>query len=203
MTILGRDPSVQSNANTVFGMLVVAFGTGIFCTAGAIAQYNGGSILQLRLGSYAIQNVMCWAWWCVRKPSQSTHWFGDSPHRLNIWVRGILFWILLFAWLKGLEMVPIGDAEALIFLSPILTVVVGRVFLKEALPKLYPLTLVMTLVALLFICQPSFIFGLTGDNASYTQVNWPGLVFVLITCIAWSGVSILVRMGKEAHWLQV
>ena len=202
MTVFGRRTDVQTAANTIFGMMIVAFATGLVCACGAIAQYDGGSILQLMLGSYILQNIMCWCWWCIRKPSQATNWFGDSPHKCNIWTRGVLYWVMMFCWWKGLEMVPIGDAEAILFVSPMLTVFLARVLLKEQLPRLFPLILVITAAGLIFVCQPEFIFKYTsGDD--YTQVSWAGMIFLVVCVLCWSSTSLLVRTAKEAHWLQV
>ena len=61
--------------------------------------------------------------------------------------------MLCYGWFRGLQLVPIGDAEAIIFLAPLLIVAVGRLYLKESLPKVFPGTLILTLVGIMFVCQ--------------------------------------------------
>ncbi len=89
-------------------------------------------------------------------------------------------------------MVPLGDAEAILFLSPLITVGVARLYLKEPLPKAFPVTLLLTIAGVVFVCQPPFIFQ--GDD--YEPVSWQGLLFLLGCCLSWSAVSILVRTAK-------
>ena len=45
---------VYSAKQTLIGMVIVAMGTAIFCTVGAIVQEHGGSVLQLMLGRYIL-----------------------------------------------------------------------------------------------------------------------------------------------------
>ena len=54
---------------------------------------------------------------------------------VNLNVRGGLYFLLVFGSFRGLELVPIGDAEAIIFIAPLLIVFIARIFLKEQLSK--------------------------------------------------------------------
>ena len=97
--------------HTILGMCLVAFGTALFCTNGAIVQKHGGSILQLMLGRYCVQNIISsilWVFnpWNVRK--DSIHWYGDGPSRKIIWLRGLALFSTVFFWWRGLELVPLG-----------------------------------------------------------------------------------------------
>ena len=96
---------------TLLGMTLVAIGTALFCTNGAIVQKHGGSILQLMLGRYCVQNnisSILWVFnpWNVRK--DSIHWYGDGPARKIIWLRGLALFSTVFFWWRGLELVPLG-----------------------------------------------------------------------------------------------
>lgn len=93
---------------TLLGMVLVALGTGLFCTVGAVVQYHGGSVLELMLGRYIMQNVIAWVIWIFRRPQNCHSWYGDPPYRANIWARGVLYWLTTFCWWRGLEMVPLG-----------------------------------------------------------------------------------------------
>eukprot|EP00484_Ammonia_sp_Unknown_P029491 CAMPEP_0197036030 /NCGR_PEP_ID=MMETSP1384-20130603/13652_1 /TAXON_ID=29189 /ORGANISM="Ammonia sp." /LENGTH=423 /DNA_ID=CAMNT_0042466157 /DNA_START=145 /DNA_END=1416 /DNA_ORIENTATION=- len=197
---------VYESKKTLLGMIVVAIGTALFCTVGAIVQYHGGSVLQLMLGRYVTQNLLAWLLW-FSNPCKITagcqHWYGDAPHRLNIWTRGFLLFCVVFFWWRGLELMPLGDGEAILFLSPIITVIAARILLAEALPSTFILTLVITLAGLVCICQPSFIFGGHGHHGEYIALSWQGIVFMCACTCAWSACCILVRSAKKAHWLQL
>eukprot|EP01084_Bolivina_argentea_P293344 504492_1 len=186
---------------TLLGMVIVAIGTALFCSVGAIVQYHGGSVLQLMLGRYITQNIIAWFIWLCWKPSSCDHWYGDSPFKLNIWSRGFLLFCTVFCWWRGLELVPLGDGEAILFLSPLVTVIAARLLLGEKLPSTFFLSLVVTLTGLVFICQPTFIFG--GDDGEYIALSYEGICFLLGAVVCWSGSCVLVRTAKEAHWLQL
>ena len=94
-----------------------------------------------------------------------------------------------------------GDGEAILFLSPLTTVIAARCLLGEKLPTTFFCTLVLTLTGLIFICQPTFIFGYI--NGEYSEMSLEGLLFLLGAVIAWSGACVLVRTAKDAHWLQL
>ena len=55
---------------------------------------------------------------------------------------------VIFGWYRGLELVPIGDAEAIVFLAPVLIVILGRLVLKEPLSAVFPGTILLTLSGL-------------------------------------------------------
>ena len=96
--------------------------------------------------------------------------------------------------------VPIGDAEAIIFVAPLLIVFIARVALKEALSTVFPFTFLLTIVGIVFVCQPGFIFGGWGNTR---PISVAGLVFLIIMSISWAITSILVRTARSAHWLQI
>eukprot|EP01083_Nonionella_stella_P059488 155624_1 len=194
---------VHETRNTLLGMTVVAIGTALFCTVGAIVQHHGGSVLQLMLGRYLTQNIISWIVWFgnpCKTRSSCEHWYGDTPHRINIWVRGFLLFCTVFLWWRGLELVPLGDGEAILFLSPITTVIAARVLLGEPLPSTFFVTLIITISGLIFICQPTFIFG---GSEPMMALSWQGILFLIGTVFAWTGACVLVRTAKKAHWLQL
>lgn len=91
----------------------------------------------------------------------------------------------------------------MLFLTPLVTVISARIFLKEALPKTFPLTMVLSVVGLIFIVQPDWIFGhATYSGDSYT-LGWRPIVELLLAVVAWSASSLLIRKARSTHWLQL
>jgi len=188
--------------HTILGMCLVAFGTALFCTNGAIVQKHGGSILQLMLGRYCVQNIISsilWVFnpWNVRK--DAIHWYGDGASRKIIWLRGLALFSTVFFWWRGLELVPLGDGESILFLSPMTTVIAARILLKEELPWTFIPTALISFAGLTFICQPSFIFA----GTDYEQISWEGVLYLLAAVACWSASCVMVRTVKEANWLQL
>jgi len=189
---------------TLLGMTLVATGTALFCTNGAIVQKHGGSILQLMLGRYVVQNIISSILW-VSNPfgvkGTAVHWYGDTwDSRKIIWARGTALFFTVFFWWRGLQLLPLGDGESILFLSPMTTVIAARVFLKEKLPTTFIGTALISFAGLTFICQPSFIFS----GSDYEQISWEGVLYLLGAVVCWSITCLLVRVVKnEAHWLQL
>ena len=150
-------------------------------------------------GRYIITMLLSFSWWFIKTPRGHQHWYGNRENRVNLNIRGGLYFLLVFGWYRGLELVPIGDAEAIIFVAPLLIVFIARFFLKEKLPKVFPVTLLLTIAGIIFVCQPEFIFGSTTTR----PVSIAGLIFLIIMAISWALTSILVRTAKNAHWLQI
>jgi len=193
---------IHSGRATLFAMILIAIGEGLICSIGAIVQKNGGSVLQLIWGQYLTQNLIAWTiWFCRCSPQTYTHWYGDAPHRNNIWLRGFLLFCAEFLWLRGLEVVPLGNGEAISFLSPMTTAMAARMLLGERLPSTFFVTLCVTFVGLLFICQPTFLFG--DVNGRYMAMSGEGTLFLLASIVTWSAGCVLVRTAESAHWVQL
>jgi drug/metabolite transporter (DMT)-like permease len=169
------------------------------CAGGSVAAFIGGSVLEIMLGRFLIQMIMSFTWWFVKTPDGFHHWYGDEGSEIKIWIHGALYWVLIFGWYRGLELVPIGDAEAIVFLAPVLIVILGRLVLKEPLSYVFPGTIFLTLAGILFVCQPAFIF----QNVASRAVPLNGIMFLVIMAISWACASTLVRSAQKAHWLQI
>ena len=84
-------------------------------------------------------------------------------------------------------------------MAPLGTVIVARILLKEPMPSSIYVTTPITLGGLIFICQPSVIFG----GTEVRQLSWEGIVFIIADVIVWTATCILVRTAKSAHWIQL
>ena len=62
------------------------------------------------------------------------------------------------------QFLPLGDASALVFTSPIFTCVIARIFLKEKLTPVSVGSLIFGLGGVVLIAKPTFIFGSEGHE---------------------------------------
>ena len=62
------------------------------------------------------------------------------------------------------QFLPLGDASALVFTSPIFTCVIARIFLKEKLTPVSVGSLIFGLGGVVLIAKPTFIFGNEGHE---------------------------------------
>ena len=126
-------------------------------------------------------------------------WYGNAPNRKSIWIRGALYWLLIFCWLRSLEIVSIGDAEAILFTTPVVTTIIARCWLNEPLSKTFIITLVLALSSVVLITQPEAIFQ-SNDGDSMPLL---GGIYLLIAVFSSSMQALMVRKAKTAHWLQL
>ena len=81
--------SPNSLRNTIIGSLCIAFGQLLFATNEAILKLSSLKESQLLFGRFGIQFIIAIFWWIFKKPSNAINWYGDKPHIINIWSRGI------------------------------------------------------------------------------------------------------------------
>ena len=109
--ITDENDAISTSKSNILGMFCVALGTGLFCSIGAVVQMSSSALVELMLGRLIIQNILSWFLWFVN-PYQvkgtSINWYGDEPHRVNVWTRGFLWFCSLFFWWCALELLPIG-----------------------------------------------------------------------------------------------
>ena len=78
--------------------------------------------------------------------------------------------ILLCSYLSILHM-PFGDALTIIFTSPIFTMMISTVYLKERCKCFKVLCAVTLFVGVLFVLQPPILFNATGDGIENSGDN--------------------------------
>jgi len=196
----GLETTAKHSRDTLIGMVCVAAGTLFICTGGSVAAFIGGSVLEIMLGRFLIQMCLSFTWWFLKTPEGFDHWYGEPGSQFKIWAHGALYWLLIYGWYRGLQLVPIGDAEAIVFLAPLLIVILGRLILKEPLSVVFPGTILLTLSGILFVCQPAFIFSGAEDVQTVPAI---GVMFLVMMAVSWACASTLVRSAKKAHWLQI
>eukprot|EP01113_Clastostelium_recurvatum_P049389 TRINITY_DN9140_c0_g1_i3.p1 TRINITY_DN9140_c0_g1~~TRINITY_DN9140_c0_g1_i3.p1 ORF type:complete len:267 (-),score=28.37 TRINITY_DN9140_c0_g1_i3:72-872(-) len=97
--------------------------------------------------------------------------FGPPEHRKLLVTRGCFGFIGLSCTYYSLTVLPLSDATVLSFLSPVFTGILARILLKErfGLPDI--LCTILSLMGVVFIARPEFIFG--GHSTSNDEVIEP------------------------------
>lgn len=89
--------------------------------------------------------------------------FGEKGQRLMLSVRGIAGTLGLLSMYFAVKLVNPSDALALFNTSVIFVTISARIFLKEKLTLVHLLALILTMVGICFITQPSFLFDKSVD----------------------------------------
>ncbi|KAL9873133.1 solute carrier family 35 member G1 [Glossina fuscipes fuscipes] len=101
---------------------------------------------------------------------------------------------------------PLADASVIIFSTPVFVAIFARVFLKEQCSIFNVITIVLTLVGVVLITRPPFVFGETSASAleseRFAGKNYDiwGPVAAISSTLFGANVYILLRALKGLHF---
>jgi len=120
--------------------------------------------------------------------------------RWTLLVRSVMGASNLIIFFYGLKHMPLADTNMISAGSPIWCVIFARIFLKEKLYLFDIVNVFITLLGILFILQPPFIFGYGSMASLGSDYYIAGLVVCLGSMFLQSNVYILLRMLKGIHF---
>ena len=95
---------------------------------------------------------------------------------------------------------PMADVNMISAGSPIWVVIFARIFLKERLLVFDIINIFITLLGIVFIIKPPFIFGYDPSFELDHEYYIAGVVVFLGSVIFQSNVYIMLRMLKDVHF---
>lgn len=117
-------------------------------------------------------------------------WKGVSPSgndRKTLFIRATVGVAALSLFYFALPRIPLGDATALFYMTPIWTALIASVILKERTARLVFLGMGLSLLGVAMIAKPSFLFGGGLDEldtiavvAAVAASMLSGFVYVLV-----------------------
>lgn len=127
---------------------------------------------------------------------------GRKGSRLILFFRGVLGSAGLMFQFYAFQHMPLADASVLIFSSPVFVAISARIFLKEPCGVTQIVTIMVTLVGVILIARPPFLFGdgVSGDFHGYSTENLLGAVSALCGTVCSANVYILIRKLKSLHY---
>ena len=100
----------------------------------------------------------------------------------------------------SLKHMPMADVNMISAGSPIWVVIFARIFLKERLLVFDIINIFITLLGIVFIIKPPFIFGYDLSFEFDHQYYVAGVVVFLGSVILQSNVYIILRLLKDVHF---
>eukprot|EP01084_Bolivina_argentea_P230445 388744_1 len=79
----------------------------------------------------------------------------------------------------------------------------ASIFLKEKLPKLTPIIVILSIVGITFLAQPTFLLHILHETDTVKPLNIDGLIAVFIAVVARGITTTLTRTAKNAHFIQL
>ncbi|KZT03028.1 integral membrane protein DUF6 [Laetiporus sulphureus 93-53] len=131
---------------------------------------------------------------------------GPKGIRLLLAFRGVCGFTGLFGSYYSLQYLSLSDATVLQFLAPMCTAIVGAIVLKEEFKRSQALASLCSLVGVVLIARPTFLFGGKSSPTapdSHPVLDGRGVVTLLIPMfgvLGATGAYTSIRaMGKRAH----
>ncbi|XP_071821987.1 solute carrier family 35 member G1-like isoform X2 [Apostichopus japonicus] len=121
----------------------------------------------------------------------------ESPKVLLLLVsRSLLGMVALISFFYALYLTRAGDATAILYGSPVLVGVFGRVFLKEAFGIIDGLLVGVVIGGVLLISQPPFLFG-GGEDGGDVSDQFVGAMFSFLACVCISITTVTIsKLGQ-------
>ncbi len=163
MTLSG-EAQAQSVSSGLRYMLLAAF---FFSLMALLVKVAGQRLpsTQLVLARSVVGLVLSYA--MLRRAGLAT-W----GHRKGLLIfRGLAGFAALLCFFYALTKLPLADTTAIFYVSPAFTAILAALFLKETLRRNEILGLLSSLAGVLFVAQPSFLFGAAADSLDLFAVG--------------------------------
>lgn len=134
---------------------------------------------------------------------------GPKGVRMMLFIRGATGFFGLSGMYWSLQYLSVADATVLVFLTPLTTAVAGSVFLKEGYSVKQAVAGVFSLLGVILIGRPSFLFGSLNaipqgfPDAAPAQ-RLAGVGACMVSVLGNTGAYTSIRaIGKRAHPMHV
>ena len=183
-----------------WGMILVTGFLGFWTISAAIISWQKqGSTLQWTASRYIIMLFYCTFSWIINKPNTHRLFYGDNlQDRIKIFIHSILENVWVFTYFYALHTVYIGDIESIfLFIAPTIIATIGKCCFNESFPKHIIFIIIIDIIGVIFVTQPSFIF--VNDEK---QISLTGFTLIFISTIFYSIDIIIVGHNEHIHWMQ-
>ncbi|KAG1748143.1 drug/metabolite transporter superfamily [Suillus lakei] len=134
---------------------------------------------------------------------------GPKGVRMTLVIRGVTGFFGLSGMYWSLQYLSVADATVLVFLTPLTTAVAGSVFLKESYSIKQAVAGVFSLVGVVLIGRPEFLFGSPdaipqGLSEVAPAQRLAGVGACMVSVLGNTGAYTSIRaIGKRAHPMHV
>ncbi|KAF4649861.1 hypothetical protein FOL47_001676 [Perkinsus chesapeaki] len=121
--------------------------------------------------------------------------FGPDGRRAVCLLRGSLGALSNFALFYAVTHMPVGDANAIFFTSPLFTSLGASLLLHEPFTKIECAALFSGLTGALLVARPSFLFGSSNEASEHPTL---AVIFAMCGALVSSSVPLVVRWIRES-----
>mmetsp|Transcript_73165 Transcript_73165/g.116661 ORF Transcript_73165/g.116661 Transcript_73165/m.116661 type:complete len:350 (-) Transcript_73165:85-1134(-) len=196
---LPKQNASTTEAGNFWGMLLVTAFLAFWTIGCAVISYQEGSTLQWFISRYIVLSSYSIFAWLIRKPENHRRFYGDTTYDTAvIFVHATLENIWVYSYFYALHTVYLGDIESIfLFVAPNVIALIGKVFFKEEFPNNILLILLIDVVGVVFVTQPSFIFH------HEQPMSMTGLALTVVSTLCYSLDVSLISQNEHIHWTQM
>jgi len=197
---LVQEPREPARYMMVLGVFLVVLAGFAFTAANVIQkiicpELNFWSLFLIR-SLTQIPIMAAWTFWT------QTPWLGPREIRCKIFMQGSFGGLLLLAIFVAVKHVPLGNASAIFFCTPVFTFLFAICTLGEYLKLFRGLVMTLLLTGVVVITRPSF-FGFTPDKdmseGSLTATTTMGYIAAWLVPVLSAFVSIWTRQCRNVN----
>ncbi|TDP75362.1 DMT family transporter [Bradymonas sediminis] len=126
--------------------------------------------------------LLLFAWLMIRRAGVSP-WGNNKP---LLFLRGLSGFAALSCFYYALTELPLADATLIMYINPVFTGILAAIFLKEAIGWPDIIGIAVSLLGVVLVAQPSFIFG--GEGALNLFAVGVGMAGAILSAVAYVSV---------------
>jgi len=157
---LASQPEATRSPAISPGVRAMAIGAFWFSIMGLLVKTVGRGMASMEIVLFRGVITLGLSLWWLRRAGISP-W--GTQRRLLV-VRGTLGSIALMCFFFSLVHLPLGEATLIQYTNPVFATIMAAIFLKEELRAAEIVSLVASLIGVIFIAQPAALFGATGEE---------------------------------------
>lgn len=186
--VVSLTPKTQVN---VLGILLAALSSLFFSLSSLIVKWLD-NVDPLELAAIRFVGVLLPAIPILIYKNQNPFPKGQ---RLMLLLRSFAGATSLSLTFYAIRHMPLADASVIVFSVPVVVAIFAKIFLKEPCGLFHYFTLFLTMLGVLMVTRPPFLFG-----QSTTQYSFLGPLAALLSTIFAAIVYILLRALKNLHF---
>ncbi|XP_045454098.1 solute carrier family 35 member G1 [Melitaea cinxia] len=120
--------------------------------------------------------------------------------RVLLILRSIVGTVGLMLSFYAFRNMPLADASVIVFSVPVFVALFARVFLKEPCGIWNTISIILTLIGVILITHPPFIFGNTQLETNQNYNSLRGAIAAFVSTIFGANAYVLLRVLKGLHF---
>eukprot|EP01084_Bolivina_argentea_P289366 496872_1 len=199
------DKALIATKTNILGMLLLTISTFLFQTNSTIVKFSKLSLIQmLWFRNFIALLIGVFVW--KLKTSQShinQPWYVSLENRRIAWIIGMSCnFSSIFYWI-GIHLVPVGDASCIFLFGPVFVSLIGHYYLNDPLAKTFVLTFFGSIISIIILAQPSFIFHKYNIDKNTQPLSVVGVLALLTGSVSFVTAVILTRKANDIHAFQI